>query len=188
MTSADLVALLPLIFVGGAAVLVMIAVAVRRCHFVAAALAVAGLAAGLVSLRCACTMEPCEVTPLLVIDRFAQFYMGLVFSAAIAVALLSYGYLAARDCRREEFYILLLLATFGSAVLVAANHFAAFVLGLEILSVSLYGLVAYVPARTKSVEAGLKYLVLAGTSSAFLLFGMAIHYGATGRMVWSPTS
>jgi NADH-quinone oxidoreductase subunit N len=182
MTSADLVALLPLIFVGGAAVLVMLAVAVRRCHCASAAVAVGGLAAGLIALRCISASEPCEVTPLLVVDRFAMFYMGLVFAAAIAVALFSYGYLAAHDCRREEFYILLLLATFGSAVLVAANHFAAFVLGLEILSVSLYGLVAYVPARTKSVEAGLKYLVLAGASSAFLLFGMALVYAFSGTM------
>ena len=182
MTSADVFALLPLIFVSGAAVVVMLAVAVRRCHFVAATLAVAGLAAGLISLPYLCPMAPREVTSLLVIDRFALFYMGLVFAAAMAVVLFSYGYLAAHDCRREEYYVLLLLATLGSAVLVAANHFASFILGLEILSVSLYGLVAYVPSRTRSVEAGLKYLVLAGTSSAFLLFGMALLYAFSGTM------
>jgi NADH-quinone oxidoreductase subunit N len=185
MTSADLVAMLPLIFVGGAAVVVMLAVAVRRCHCASAALAVAGLVAGLIALPVACREAPREVTALLVIDSYALFYMGLVFAAAIAVAFLSYGYLAAHDCRREEFYILLLVATFGSAVLVAANHFASFVLGLEILSVSLYGLVAYVPARTKSVEAGLKYLVLAGASSAFLLLGLALVYAVSGTMEFS---
>jgi NADH-quinone oxidoreductase subunit N len=131
-------------------------------------------------------MAPREVTSLLIIDRFALFYMGLVFAAAMAVVLFSYGYLAAHDCRREEYYILVLLATLGSAVLVAANHFAAFILGLEILSVSLYGLIAYVPARTRSVEAGLKYLVLAGTSSAFLLFGMALLYAFSGTMEFHP--
>ena len=186
MTTADVFALLPLIFVSGAAVAVMLAVAVRRSHFVAAALAVAGLAAGLISLPYLCPMAPREVTSLLVIDRFALFYMGLVFAAAMAVVLFSYGYLAAHDCRREEYYILVLLATLGSAVLVAANHFAAFILGLEVLSVSLYGLVAYVPARTRSVEAGLKYLVLAGTSSAFLLFGMALLYAFSGTMEFHP--
>jgi NADH-quinone oxidoreductase subunit N len=182
MTSADFVALLPLVCVGGAAVLVMLATAVRRRHGAAAALAVAGLAAGLIALPLACAEAPRSVTALVVIDRFALFYMGLVFAAATAVALLSYGYLACRECRREEFYILLLLATFGSAVLAAANHFASFILGLEILSVSLYGLIAYVPARTRSVEAGLKYLVLAGTSSAFLLLGMALVYAYSGTM------
>jgi NADH-quinone oxidoreductase subunit N len=182
MTSADIFALLPLIFVGGAAVLVMLAVAIRRSHGASAALAVAGLAAGLIALVPTCAEAPRDVTALVAIDRFALFYMGLVFAAAIAVALLSYGYLAAHDCWREEFYILLLLATLGSAVLVAANHFASFILGLEILSVSLYGLIAYVPARTRSVEAGLKYLVLAGTSSAFLLLGMALLYAYSGTM------
>jgi NADH-quinone oxidoreductase subunit N len=115
-------------------------------------------------------------------DSFALFYMGLLFAASFAVVLLAHGYLARQDCRREEFYLLVLLATLGSAVLAAATHFASFFLGLETLSVSLYAMVAYVPGRLRGVEAGIKYLVLAATSAAMLLFGMALHYAATGRM------
>ena len=108
-------------------------------------------------------MAPRHVTPLFVIDRYALFYMGLIFAAGIAVLLLSYGYLAARRERPEEFYLLVLVATLGAAALVASDHFASFFLGLETLSISLLGLIAYPRDHGKPLEAGVKYLILAGT-------------------------
>ena len=68
-------------------------------------------------------------------------------------------------------------------ILLASVHFASFFLGLEVLSVSLYGLIAYPRRRPQAVEAAFKYLVLAGTTSAFLLFGMALVYAVTGTML-----
>ncbi len=65
-------------------------------------------------------------------------------------------------------------------VLVASSHFVSFFLGLEILSVALYALSAYLHTRSRPLEAGIKYLILAGSSSAFLLFGMALIYAQTG--------
>jgi NADH-quinone oxidoreductase subunit N len=70
-------------------------------------------------------------------------------------------------------------------VLVASNHFVTFLLGLEILSVSLYAMIAYTKDRKLALEAGIKYLILASASSAFLLFGMARIYAATGTMMFS---
>jgi NADH-quinone oxidoreductase subunit N len=127
-------------------------------------------------------MAPRHVTPLFVIDRYALFYMGLIFAAGIAVLLLSYGYLAARRERPEEFYLLVLVATLGAAALVASDHFASFFLGLETLSISLLALIAYPHDCGKPLEAGVKYLILAGLSSAFLLFGMALVYSRLGSM------
>jgi NADH-quinone oxidoreductase subunit N len=83
---------------------------------------------------------------------------------------------------REEYYIILFVATFGAALLVVAKHFVTFFLGLETLSVSLYVLIAYKRHSDYSIEAGVKYLILASVSSAFLLFGMALIYGGTGTM------
>ena len=125
-------------------------------------------------------VAPRQVTPLFVIDGYALFYMGLIFAASIAVLLLSYGYLAARRERPEEFYLLVLVATLGAAALVASDHFASFFLGLETLSISLLGLIAYPRDHGKPLEAGVKYLILAGISSAFLLFGMALVYARLG--------
>jgi NADH-quinone oxidoreductase subunit N len=67
-------------------------------------------------------------------------------------------------------------------VLAAASAFAAFFLGLELLSVSLFGMIAYRRGESPGTEASIKYLVLAGVSAAFVLFGMALAYAETGSM------
>ena len=82
----------------------------------------------------------------------------------------------------------LLLGTLGSAVIVMSVHFASFFLGLEILSVSLYALIAYNRKGPLGIEAGIKYLVLAATSDAFLLFGIALIYADTGSLEFAGIS
>src|SRR5436190_2256916 len=74
------------------------------------------------------------------------------------------------------------IAVMGSVVLVTSDHFVSFFLGLEILSVALYALNAYLRDRPLPPEAGLKYLILAAASAAFLLFGMALIYAELGTM------
>ena len=108
--------------------------------------------------------------------------MALLFGTALVTSILAFNYLKTWQCIREEFYLLLLIATLGCSILVCSNHFATFFLGLEILSVSLYALIAYPRSTLNQVEAGIKYLILAGSSSAFLLFGMALIYFHLGTM------
>jgi NADH-quinone oxidoreductase subunit N len=182
LSSADLVALLPLIVLGATSVVVMLAIALRRSHALTAGLSLAGLAVSFWSLWPAAGVVPLQVTPLLIVDRFALYYFGLIIAATSAVVLMGYGYFERHEVRREEFYVLVLVAALGSAVLVTANHFVSFFLGLEILSVTLYALSAYLADREIALEAGMKYLVLAAASAAFLLFGMALVYAQTGTM------
>jgi len=125
------------------------------------------------------------VTPLLLVDQYTLFYIGLIVASAAVVAVLCYQYFEEQEGQREELYLLLLLATLGCAVLVASSHFASFLLGLEVLSVSLYGMVAYVTDRRVSLEAGIKYLILASASAAFLLFGVALIYADRGTVEFS---
>ncbi len=179
MTAADVLALLPLLLVAATSVVVMAAAAARRNHAVAFGLTLAGLAASFCSIF---FVDPHRVTMLLVMDRYALFFMALIAAASFAVALLAYGYLATREGNKEEFYILLLVATLGAMVLAASSHFASLFLGLEVLSIALYALIAYFGDRPLPVEAGIKYLVLAGSSSAFLLFGIALVYADLGTM------
>ena len=127
-------------------------------------------------------LAPRKVMSLLVLDQYALFYIGLILGATFAIAILCHGYLERHAETREELYVLLLVATLGSMVLVASSHFVSFFLGLEILSVALYALSAYLHTRRRPIEAGVKYLILAGSSSAFLLFGMALIYAQLGTM------
>jgi NADH-quinone oxidoreductase subunit N len=188
MSPADLTALLPLIVLAASPAVLLLVIAFLRSHLLTLLLTLLGLVLAFGALFVARSGGPQAVTPLLVVDGYARFYVGLLVAAAFASAVLAYGYLERHADRREEFYVLLLLATLGAAVLAASNHFASFFLGLEILSVSLYVLVAYRREDERSVEGGFKYLVLAATSAAFLLLGMALVYAEQGTMAFDQVT
>jgi len=185
MTSADILSLLPLLVVATTGVVVMLAAAFYRNHRLSLVLTLAGLLAAFISLPFVSPLTPRQVTSLVLVDGYALFYMGLIFAASFIVALLAYGYLEKWDGNPEELYVLLLLATLGAAVLVGSSHFASFFLGLETLSVALYAMIAYNRSLRRGIEAGIKYLVLAGVTAAFLLFGMALVYAETGTLAFS---
>ncbi len=188
MSALHITALMPFLIVAAAAIAVMMLIAFRRSHALTAVFTMAGFAASFISLFYFSSFAPRSATPLLVPDGYAFFYIGLILIAGFFVSALSYGYLEGRGESPEEFYLLLLLATLGAMVLTAGEHFATFFLGLEILSVSLYAMAAYVRTSEKGNEAGLKYLVLAAVSAAFLLFGMALVYAKLGSMHFSEIS
>lgn len=188
MTREDCFTILPLILIAGTSILVMMSIAYKRVHALAAMLTVGGLVAAFTSILWVTPFVPRQVTTLLIIDRYALFYMGLIIASAAAVAMLSYSYFQKHVAHREELYLLLLIATLGCTVLVASSHLVSFFLGLEILSVSLYAMIAFLKDRRQSLEAGMKYLVLAAASSAFLLFGMALIYAELGTMEFSRIS
>ena len=182
MHGVDYVAVLPLMIVAATSLAVLVGIAIRRSHQLSLLITLAGLGASFGTLWTVNSIVPRQVTPLLIVDRYGVVYMGLMLAAAIFVALLSYEYLERQPGPHEEYYVLLLLSTLGAQTLVLSSHFASFFLGLELLSVSLYALAAYVRGRTLPIEAGLKYLILAASSAAFLLFGMALLYSQTGSM------
>ncbi|MDA8163488.1 MAG: NADH-quinone oxidoreductase subunit N [Desulfobacteraceae bacterium] len=185
ITGADLIALLPFLILGGAPVVVMLAIAVHRHHGLTLGLTAGFLTAAFLALPGVLSRLPRQATPLIAADSYAFFYTGLILLASLVVALLSYGHLEKRQVVREELYILLLLAALGAAVLAAASHFVSFFLGLEILSVSLYPLIAYERRSGRGAEAGIKYLILAAASASFLIFGMALVYSRYGTMEFS---
>lgn len=185
MNYTGAMALLPYIIIAITAVVTMLLISVYRDHRLTATLCIAGLALAICSLPAVSSFLPQQVTALLVLDQYAFFFIGLLFSATIVIAFFAYGYLEKRTPVKEEFYLLLLLAVLGAAVLVASSHFVSFFLGLETLSVSLYALLGYQRSDERGIEAAVKYLVLAAVSSAFLLFGIALLYAELGTMEFS---
>jgi len=185
MNYTEALTLLPFIIIAVTAIITMLTISVFRDHRLTAALCIAGPALAICSLPSVSSFLPQRVTTLLVLDQYAFFLLGLLFSATIAIAFFAYGYLEKRASVKEEFYLLLLLATLGAAILVASSHFVSFFLGLETLSVSLYALLGYQRSDERGIEAAVKYLVLAAVSSAFLLFGMALLYAEFGTMEFS---
>ncbi|MFL6447920.1 MAG: NADH-quinone oxidoreductase subunit N [Bryobacteraceae bacterium] len=188
MSNSTISAALPLLILTLTSVIVMIGIAIKRSQRATAVLSFAGLAVSFASLWPASSMGPVQITSLLIVDRYGLIYMGLILAASAAVILLSFPYLARRPEHKEEFYLLLILATLGSMVLAASNHMASLFLGLELLSISLYALISYPRTEPLPVEAGIKYLVLAASSSAFVLFGMALLYVVQGSMEFGRMS
>lgn len=182
MTLQDLIPLLPLLVLSAAIVVVMLVIAFKRDHRLTFTLALLGLALSLLVLFPASAGLPRAITPLVVVDGFAIFYIGLVLAASLVVVLLSFSYLEKVTGQKEEYYLLILLATLGAILLVISNHFVSFFIGLETLSISLYTLIGYTRFERLRVEAAIKYLVLAAAASAFLLFGMALAYLVFGTM------
>lgn len=182
MTTQQLIALLPLLITGGTAVLVMLSIAVKRLHDLNATLTVIGLNLALASLYFVVHQPPQAVTELLVIDGYAVFYMGLILFATLACTTLMHAYIKGYQGNREEVYLLLTLSALGGLVLVTSHHLASLFIGLELLSVPVYGLIAYTYRQKRSLEAGIKYMVLSAAASAFMLFGMALLYAESGTL------
>jgi len=189
MTLADLLPLLPLLIVSATAVLVMLQIGIRRSHTVTAAIAVTGLLLATLAAALLMSVTNAQVTPLLIIDQYSLFFTVVCCAAAMFIVILSYPYLARLDDDKDEYYLLLVIATVGAIVMVSSNHFVSTILGLETLSMSLYGMVAY-PLHSRHsalypLEAAVKYLVLSAVSSSFMLFGMALIYAQTGTLAFS---
>jgi NADH-quinone oxidoreductase subunit N len=182
MSKADLIALIPLWILSSAAILIFFSVSVKRNHKVIFLITVLSFIGDFIYLVTYSIHNPHVIEPLLVFDGFGIFNIGLILLTTLIVAMMSYAYFEQREERKEEYYILLILASLGTCIMVISKHFVSLFLGLEILSVSLYALIAYLRTRERSDEAGIKYLILAAFSSAFLLFGMALVYATTGSM------
>ena len=114
------------------------------------------------------------------IDRFTMFVTGLIGGVVALVALLAHDYVKREKLWGTEMYVLLLLSAAGGVIMAGANDLIVLFLGLEVLSIAAYVLAAMHLRRSESQEAGMKYFVLGAFSSAFLLYGIALIYGAVG--------
>jgi NADH-quinone oxidoreductase subunit N len=114
-------------------------------------------------------------------EPWALLLCALIQLAAAATALLGIPYLEAKQWRHGEFFALLAFAALGLTVLARAADFITLFLGLETASIALYCLTATLREREKSLEGALKYFILGAAAAAFLLFGAALLYGATGH-------
>ncbi len=117
---------------------------------------------------------------MIIADRFAVFFDVIFIISAIATILVAKGYLDRMGIHRGEFYYLLLFATLGMVVMAGAYDLINLYLGLELMAISVYILVAFRRDSELSTEAALKYFVLGAFSSAVLLYGIAFVYGYTG--------
>ena len=116
-------------------------------------------------------------------DNFALFFDVLFCSLGILTVAISHSYLVKRGMREGEFHILILASIIGMMVLASATSLVTVFLGLELLSIALYIASGYARDDNRSQEAAAKYLLVGGFASAFVLYGMALVYGASGTTI-----
>ncbi|MBL0354911.1 MAG: NADH-quinone oxidoreductase subunit NuoN [Candidatus Accumulibacter sp.] len=116
-------------------------------------------------------------------DMMADMLKVLLYLTVSLVLFYSRAYVLDRDAMNKgEYYVLTLFATLGMMVMISANHFVTIYLGIELLSLSLYAMVAMNRDSVASIEAAMKYFVLGALASGLLLYGMSMIYGATGTL------
>ena len=117
---------------------------------------------------------------MMVLDNFALFSNAIFLIGTGLTIAISRDYLAREAAGRSEYYLLLLSATLGMMLMAAAADLIMIFLGIELMSISLYVLVGFLRVRPISNEASLKYLLLGAFATGFLLYGIALIYGAVG--------
>lgn len=182
MTVTDFYSLTPFLILAMAPIIIMIVISIYRNYEVVFGFSVLSIIAAIASIFYILPVIPHSIPPLFIIDKYSLFFLGIIMFSALLVTFLSYDYLKQLDGIREEYYIILFTSTLGASLLAVANHFILFFIGIETLTLSLYILIAFEKSKSRSIEAGIKYLVLASVSSAFLLFGMGLVYVTFGTM------
>ena len=182
MTVTDFYSLTPFLILAMAPIIIMIVISIYRNYEVVFGFSVLSFIAAIASIFYILPVIPHSIPPLFIIDKYSLFFLGIILFSALLVTFLSYDYLKQLEGIREEYYIILFTSTLGASLLAVANHFILFFIGIETLTLSLYILIAFEKSKSRSIEAGIKYLVLASVSSAFLLFGMGLVYLTFGTM------
>ena len=119
---------------------------------------------------------------MVVADPLGHLLAGFAGIAVMVAVAYARPTLSSRDMNKGEFYSLTLFSLLGIGVMCSANNFLVIYLGLEVMSLSLYALVALRRAHTAATEAAMKFFVLGALASGFLLYGLSMMYGATGTL------
>ncbi len=185
MNLANLHLLLPEIFVLSMACVILLVDAYwRKClHGIAYQLSQATLVGALLFTAFISVKEPViALSGTFVWDSMAKVLKLFIYVITFTVFLYSRQYLIDRNLFKGEFFVLGLFAMAGMMVMVSAHHFLTLYLGLELLSLSLYAMVAMHRDSAQASEAAMKYFVLGALASGMLLYGMSIIYGLTGSL------
>jgi NADH-quinone oxidoreductase subunit N len=187
MTQVDFYVLLPLILlVAWACVLLLVDLFIPKgSKWITAMLAAFGLALTLGFTISQVGRENSGFNGMVALDGFSVFVNALLLVSGLLGVALAYGYVKRMGIERGEYYILMLFSISGMMLMAQAADLIIVFLALELLSLPLYVLSAFARPKIESEESGLKYFLLGAFSSGFVLYGIALVYGATGSTALS---
>jgi NADH-quinone oxidoreductase subunit N len=181
MNQSDLTSLLPLtILTVWACVLLLVDIFIPKTRKgITALLSALGLAVTLGFTLSQLGQEVSGFNGMVVLDGFSTFVNALLLVSGLLGIALAYGYVKRMGIERGEYYTLLLFSVVGMMLMAQATDLIIVFLALELLSIPLYVLAAFARPKEESEEAGLKYFLLGAFSSGFLVYGIALIFGAT---------
>ncbi|HMR97970.1 MAG TPA: NADH-quinone oxidoreductase subunit N [Anaerolineales bacterium] len=181
MNQSDLTTILPLLILTvWACVLLLVDLFIPKTRKgITALLSALGLAATLGFTLSQIGMEESGFNGMVALDGFSTFVNALLLVSGLLGVALAYGYVKRMGIERGEYYTLLLFSVVGMMLMAQATDLIVVFLALELLSIPLYVLAAFSRPKTDSEEAGLKYFLLGAFSSGFLVYGIALIFGAT---------
>ena len=138
--------------------------------------------AGMITFAVMPTAPEIVLAGTFISDQMSAVLKMFVYLITAGVLVYSRQYLVERDLFKGEFYVLVLFSVLGMMVMISASNMLSLYLGLELLSLCLYALVALQRDSSVAVEAAMKYFVLGALASGMLLYGMSMIYGATGSL------
>ena len=184
MNAAMFSALAPILILSLTAVVLMIQASIKRDQSVAWVITAVGFLLTLWSASYARDfIQP--VTILLEVDHWSLFFTSLILMASLVTLVLSKETFSSEGERKEEYYLLLVLSVLGAVVLIQSSHMVSLLLGMELMGVALYAMIAFPERGQLPLEGAVKYLVLSACASAMLLYGFALIYAATGELSYA---
>jgi NADH-quinone oxidoreductase subunit N len=184
MNAAMFSALAPILILSLTAVVLMIQASIKRDQSVAWVITAVGFLLTLWSASYARDfIQP--VTILLEVDHWSLFFTSLILMASLVTLVLSKETFSSEGERKEEYYLLLVLSVLGAVVLIQSSHMVSLLLGMELMGVALYAMIAFPERGQLPLEGAVKYLVLSACASAMLLYGFALIYAATGALSYA---
>jgi NADH-quinone oxidoreductase subunit N len=187
MTQSDLYTILPIIIlVAWACVLLLADLFIPKGRKGwTALLAAVGLAGTLGVTLAQAGREMTAFNGMVTLDGFSSFLSALFLTSGLLGIAIAYGYLRRMGLERGEYYTLMLFSISGMMLMAQASDLIVVFLALELLSIPLYVLAAWARPRTDSEEAGLKYFLLGAFATGFVVYGVALVFGATGATALS---
>ena len=181
MNGSQMQALMPILMLSLTAIVLMIQASIKRDEKATWIITGVGILLALGGAGYARDFSH-PVTICLQVDNWGLFVPALVVLASLVTEVLSQDSLSSEGESKEEYYLLLVLSALGAVILIQSSHMASLLLGMELMGVALYAMIAFPKKGLLPLEAAVKYLVLSGCASAILLFGFALLYAATGEL------
>ena len=181
MTVSKLMALAPILLLSLTIIVLVLHASLKRDHKSAWYISALGLMITLWGTYFASEYAQ-QVTVLIKVDQWGLLFTGLIVVSTLTTLAISRDVFLSEGNRKEEYYLLILLSTLGAIVLCQSSHIVSLLLGMELMGIAVYAMIAFPEDDALPLEASIKYLILSACASAMLLFGFALLYSATGDL------